>query len=71
MGDLSRRADSQVEAEAAHLGGCILVPNEAAYRLAFSDVDTFQAADTYGVSEDMITYRLRMSGAIKRVRRSA
>ena len=70
MGDLARRADSLVEAEAAYLGGCILVPNEAAYRLAFSGVDTSQAADTYGVSEDMITYRLRMSGAIKRTRRS-
>ena len=71
MGNLARRADSLVEAEAAYLGGCILVPNEAAYRLAFSGVETLQAADTYSVSEDMITYRLRMSGAMKRVRRTA
>ena len=35
-GDLDRRANSPVEAEAAYLGGCILVPNEAAYRIAFS-----------------------------------
>ena len=71
MGDLARRADSLVEAEAAYLGGCILVPNEAAYRLAISGVDNRKAADKYGVSEDMITYRLRMSGALKRVRRYA
>ena len=71
MGDLARRADSLVEAEAAYLGGCILVPNEAAYRLAISGVDDRKAADKYGVSEDMITYRLRMSGALKRVRRYA
>ena len=71
MGDLTRRADSLVEAEAAYLGGCILVPNEAAYRLAVSGVDNREAADMYGVSEDMITYRLRMSGALKRVRRYA
>ena len=67
MGDLARRADSSVEAEAAFLSGCILVPNEAAHRLALSGVDNCRAADTYGVSEDMITYRLRMSGALKRV----
>ena len=68
MGDLARRADSLVEAEAGYLAGCILVPNEAAYRLAVSGVDNGKAADTYGVSEGMITYRLRMSGALKRVR---
>ena len=71
MGDLARRADSLVEAEAAYLGGCILVPNEAAHRIAFSGVDSHKAADGYGVSEEMITYRLRMSGALKRARRSA
>ena len=71
MGDLARRPDSLVEAEAAHLGGCILVPNEAAYRLAVSGIDNSRAADIYGVSDEMITYRLRMSGALKRVRRHA
>ena len=71
MGDLGRRADSLVEDEAAYLGGCILVPNEAAYRSAFAGVDAQTAADRHGVSEEMITYRLRMSGALKRARRSA
>ena len=70
-GDLARRTDSLVEAEAAYLGGCILVPNEAANRIAFSGIDTYKAADSYGVSEEMITYRLRMSGSIRRVRRYA
>ena len=76
MGDLARRADSLVEAEAAYLGGCVLVPNEAAYRIAVnrhiaaSGIDTHEAAVTYGVSEDMIRYRLRMSGATKRAHRS-
>ena len=70
MGDLGRRADSLVEDEAAYLGGCILVPNEAAYRIAFSGLDARTAADCYGVSEEMITYRLRISGALKRARRS-
>jgi Zn-dependent peptidase ImmA (M78 family) len=71
MGDLGRRADSLVEDEAAYLGGCILVPNEASYHIAFSGLDARTAADCYGVSEEMITYRLRISGALKRVRRSA
>ena len=70
-GDLARRVDSVVEAEAAYLGGCILVPNEAANYIVFSGLEVYQAADSYGVSEDMITYRLRMSGSIKRVRRYA
>ncbi|MXY59249.1 MAG: ImmA/IrrE family metallo-endopeptidase [Chloroflexi bacterium] len=70
-GDLSRRADSLVEAEAAYLGGCILVPNEAAHRLAYNGVDVATAARVYGVSEDMVRYRLSVSGALKRVRRVA
>ena len=40
-----------------------------AHRIAFSGVDPCIAADSYGVSEDMVTYRLRISGALKRVRR--
>ena len=70
-GDLARRADTLVEAEAAYLGGCILVPNDAAYRIAFSGVDSQSAADSYGVSEEMMRYWLRMSGALKRARRPA
>ncbi len=71
MGDSARRADSHLENEAAFLAGCILVPNEAAHRLAAYRVDIGAAAKMYGVSEDMITYRLRMSGALKRVGHSA
>ena len=71
MGDLARRTDSLVEAEAAYLGGCILVSNEAANRIAFSGIDPCKAADSFGVSEEMMTYRLSMSGALKRARRSA
>ena len=70
-GDRSRRTDSLVEAEAAYLGGCILVPNEAAYRLAYNGVEVATAARTYSVSEDMIRYRLGISGALKRFRRVA
>ncbi len=67
--NLARKPDSLIEAEAAYLGGCILLPNEAAYRLAVQGVDVSKAAIRYGVSENMIAYRLRMSGALKRVQR--
>ena len=68
-GDLGRESDSLVEAEAAYLGGCLLVPNEAAHRLAALRVDVGSAARNYRVSEDMIKYRLRVSGALRRFRR--
>ena len=70
-GDLGRESDSLVEAEAAYLGGCLLVPNEAAHRLAALRVDVQSASLRYGVSEDMVRYRLRISGALRRSRRSA
>ena len=71
LGDLGRESDSLIEAEAAYLGGCLLIPNEAAHRLAALRVDVGSAARRYGVSEDMIWYLLRVSGALRRSRRSA
>ena len=70
-GDLGRESNSLVEAEAAYLGGCLLVPNEAAHKLAALRVHEGSAAHRYGVSEDMIRYRLRVSGAFRRSRRPA
>ena len=70
-GDLGRESDSRAEAEAAYLGGCLLVSNEAAHRLAALRVDIGSAARRYGVSEDMIRYRLRVSGALRRSRQPA
>ena len=69
-GSLERDRDSLVEAEAAYLGGCILVPNEAAHQLAKLRVDEPRAVAKYGVTPEMISYRLHMSGALKRVKRS-
>ena len=65
-GNLGRESNSLVEAEAAYLGGCLLVPNEAAHQLAARRVDYQPAAHRYGVSKDMIEYRLRVSGALTR-----
>ena len=68
IGDLGRESGSLVEAEAAHLGGCLLVPNEAAHQIMARRIGHRIAAYEYGVSEDMIEYRLRMSGALRRYR---
>ena len=69
-GDLSRRFNSPVEAEAAYLGGCLLVPNEAAHRITALRTDPSSAALKYGVSEDMIKYRCGVSGGYRRSGRS-
>ena len=66
FGDSGRRVNSLVELEAAYLGGCILIPNEAAHRLAALRVNHSDAAEQYGVSEAMVEYRLRVSGAYRR-----
>ena len=66
FGDSGRRVNSLVELEAAYLGGCILIPNEAAHRLAALRVNRSDAAEQYGVSEAMVEYRLRVSGAYRR-----
>ena len=70
-GDLWRESNSLIESEAAYLGGCVLVPNEAAHRVAALGLDPGSAALRYGVSEDMIKYRLKVSGALRRFRRAA
>ena len=65
-GHLYQERGSLIEAEAAYLGGCILIPNEAAHRMAALRVPLESIAERYGVSEDMARYRLRVSGALKR-----
>lgn len=67
-GELARRTDSLVEAEAACLGGCILVPNQDACPITFSGLDSHTSAKSCGGSEEMITYRLGMIGALKQAR---
>lgn len=58
-----RAYSSGIEAEANFLGGALLIPNEAAIRIAISEMPSVEAQGFYGVSRDMLEYRLRMSGA--------
>lgn len=60
--DGERAHDGGIEAEANFLGGCLLMPNEAA-RHVLSDGLVARAQLMYGVSKPMLDYRLRVSGA--------
>ena len=64
-----RDFDSGLEAEANYLAGCILVPNEAAWRIVGSGMDLDSAQKQYGVSRQMLEYRLNVSGARYRLAR--
>jgi hypothetical protein len=60
--DGDRARDARVEEEAAFLGGALLITNEAAHHIVKSRIEA-TAATIYGVSHDMLTYRLKVSGA--------
>ena len=61
-----RNFDKDMEAEANCLAGYILIPNEAAQKIIWSDRDFEVICDEYGVSRQMLEYRLNTSGARKR-----
>jgi Zn-dependent peptidase ImmA (M78 family) len=57
-----RIRDGGIEAEANFLAGALLIPNEAAVHILRQGlIPTAQV--TYGVSQPMLDYRLRVSGA--------
>lgn len=64
-----RARDGGIEAEANFLGGALLIPNEAAIYILRSGLLP-QAQGLYGVSAQMLEYRLRMSGAQRILERS-
>jgi len=59
-----RAHDGGIEAEAHHLAGVLLIPNEAAIHIVREGLAA-QAQGIYGVSGAMLTFRLRISGAHK------
>jgi uncharacterized protein DUF955 len=60
-----RMFDRRLEAEAGWLGPVLLVPNEAARWAAAEGMDDRQASLHFGVSIDLMSFRLRMSGALR------
>ena len=58
-----RDYSSADEEEAAWLSGCLLVPREAALVVAMNQTPMGVAAIEYGVSTQMMTYRVNSTGA--------
>jgi Zn-dependent peptidase ImmA (M78 family) len=65
---LSGHADH--EDEAAWLGGELLVPRDAARRLVFRRIGEDDAAAMYGVSIEMVRWRMNICGGQQMQRRS-
>ena len=61
--------DGSIEEEAAHLGGILLIPQEAALSIARRGLTTQAAALEYGASQRMITWRMGITAARVRVAR--
>lgn len=64
-----RAHDGSVEAEANYLGGALLLTNEGAWHVMYRQL-LAEAQHVYGISEAMLNYRLRISGAYTRYRRA-
>ena len=58
-----RDFDPDLEDEANHLASYLLIPNQAAWSIVESGMDVEIAQATYGVSRQMLDWRLNMSGA--------
>ncbi len=64
-----RDFDPALENEANHLAGYLLVPDQAARRIVNSGMGPAVAQEIYGVSRQMLDWRLNMSGARRQGRR--
>ncbi len=62
--DGERHYDGGTEAEASFLAGALLITNEAAWHIVRAGLKS-AARRIYGVSQQMLDYRLRVSGAMK------
>jgi IrrE N-terminal-like domain len=66
-----RRIDRDVEDEANWLAGVLLIPDAAAVHVVRSGLAEDEACEFYGVSRQMLTFRINKSGARVRVARYA
>jgi hypothetical protein len=62
--------DQDIEDEAQFLAGALLVTEDAALAIARGRFTVVEATAHFGVSEQMIKYRLNVTGATKRVQRA-
>lgn len=61
--------DKKQEGEADWLAGCLLLPRSALEHIKRRKLDVPTVRSTYGVSEKMFNYRVRMTGIDKQFRR--
>lgn len=61
-GAVSQRT-RELEEEAAHLGGALLLPRPAALHVLEQQMSMDIAATKYGISKEMVAYRCNVSGA--------
>ncbi len=66
MSNGERYWDPVMEEEATWLSGALLISEEAAVEIAKLDLSVLEAATRYGVSKQMINFRLKVTGARKR-----
>jgi Zn-dependent peptidase ImmA (M78 family) len=64
-----RARDGSIEAEANFLAGTLLITNEGALHIVKHNLES-AAQERYGVSEAMLEFRLRVSGAYKILKRT-
>lgn len=62
--------DATVEEEAGYLGGALLITEDAALWIVRRRLTEQQAAEHFGVSRDMVRYRINITGARMRVERA-
>ena len=65
-----RAVDNEIEQEADCLAAHILISNEAAMRIVWSGETLQDVSERYGVSAEMLEFRLNTSGARKRKARA-
>ena len=65
----SRFWDREVEEEADWLSGALLVPEEGALMVVRRGWTLAEGAEHYGVTEQMVRFRVNVTGAKKRVKR--
>ena len=59
--------DAEEEQEANWLAGCLLLPRRLLYLAARRGLGAPQIAETYNVSEQMASYRLRTTGVLRQL----
>lgn len=64
-----REWDDNIEKEAEYLAGALLVTEEAALQIVREGISTHNAAQRLGVSQQMVIYRINVTGARRRVLR--